>query len=368
MNYSDIFRALVRSYAGISYHLLNGYALPATHICFELTYRCNLSCEMCQFFQFADSKPAGDKIKDELSFEEVISLVEQFPPYALITFTGGELFLRKDTMKILEYASRRRRITVVSNGTYIDQELAERLVGLATDSIIGKGLFLVEISLEGRESVHESISNVKGSFAKTVSALKNLVAARRKTGRKYPLFNIKSVITPANAGELSAIYGIAREIGVDMFNPMIHSRLEVTPDKLHGERQFSINTSPPPPLEMDIDLLERQLEIIFRDRKEKNGPQIRFSPLGITREEAVKYYKGELDMGRYSCRPPWYLAGISPYGDVTVCPYFSQGNVRSNSFKKIWNDVDMVKLRRAIKNKERFPGCFGCCNMTFMDG
>ncbi|MFH1381236.1 MAG: radical SAM protein, partial [Candidatus Omnitrophota bacterium] len=82
---------------------------------FELTYRCNFRCVHCYV--------AADKKKKELGIEEVKVILDQLKKAGCfhVGFTGGELFLRKDIFKILNYAKQSGfRISILTNGFLID--------------------------------------------------------------------------------------------------------------------------------------------------------------------------------------------------------------------------------------------------------
>lgn len=131
-------------YFGIKIPLLIGW---------DLTYRCNCNCKYCGI-----SSENGA----ELPTADILSLLDKFVNFGLkrIHFGGGEPLLREDIDKILGFCKQRRIfITVLTNGIL----LRERLPAI-------KNADLVEISLDGPESVHDNLRKI-GSFDKAVSAI-----------------------------------------------------------------------------------------------------------------------------------------------------------------------------------------------------
>ena len=66
-----------RLYTGFSRHLPGGYALPPLQMVIELTYRCNLKCEMCfqrRQMEQLHLRPGGPA--QELSLEEIQRAVQ----------------------------------------------------------------------------------------------------------------------------------------------------------------------------------------------------------------------------------------------------------------------------------------------------
>ena len=67
-------------------------------VIFELTPRCNLNCVHCYLNQHHASK--------ELSYEEIIEIIDILyeKEVLFLTFTGGDVFVRKDFLDIYMYA------------------------------------------------------------------------------------------------------------------------------------------------------------------------------------------------------------------------------------------------------------------------
>ena len=87
-----------------------------------VTSRCNLSCRHCYATRFPK--------EGELSEEEALNLIDQAAELGVrhIGFTGGEAFLRSDTLKLMQRAHRQGiGTTVVTNSLLLSDELLERL-------------------------------------------------------------------------------------------------------------------------------------------------------------------------------------------------------------------------------------------------
>ena len=146
----------------------------------HITERCNLSCSHCYQENISS---------EELSLNDLIKILGQykklleawrskkFPEKVKghITVTGGEPFIRKDFIDLLEILSANKEhfsFAILTNGTYLDKEMANRLHKLAPN--------FVQVSVEGKQETHDKIRG-KGNFKKTVSALKYLVRKRVQT-------------------------------------------------------------------------------------------------------------------------------------------------------------------------------------------
>ena len=91
----------------------------------ELTYGCNMRCVHC-------FNPTH-KAKGELLTQEVFRIIDEWAQEGCfwITFTGGEIFTRRDTFEIIAYAKKRGlAIVLFTNATLITPERADRIQAL----------------------------------------------------------------------------------------------------------------------------------------------------------------------------------------------------------------------------------------------
>ncbi len=136
----------------------------------HLTEKCNLRCSHCY--------QEGGKVQ-ELPLSEIYRVIDEISAmlqawqenYHLdfnpsFNVTGGEPFLRSGLFDILErMAGTGFDIYLLSNGTCITAELAERVAALGV-----KG---VQVSLEGPKEIHEQVRGA-GSFAAALAGIRNL--------------------------------------------------------------------------------------------------------------------------------------------------------------------------------------------------
>lgn len=116
-----------------------GRAAPAT-VVIEPTDRCNLNCPGC----YANSLSSGN----DLPYEALETIVDQVVDMGvtLITISGGEPMLREKEDQVLTRLARKhpnRGLLVYTNGTLIDEEIADRLAKV--------GNVFPAISVEGFE-------------------------------------------------------------------------------------------------------------------------------------------------------------------------------------------------------------------------
>jgi radical SAM protein with 4Fe4S-binding SPASM domain len=141
----------------------------------HVTERCNLRCAHC----YQDPKPSR-----ELAFNDLLNVLAQFkrllddlerhwgrPVKGRLHLTGGEPFIRRDFLDFLEVVAAetpRIRFGIMTNGSFIDREMARRLRQLDPVS--------VQVSIEGNQATHDQIRG-KGDFDRTAVAVRTLVRA-----------------------------------------------------------------------------------------------------------------------------------------------------------------------------------------------
>jgi len=173
----------------------------------HITERCNRRCRHCYQEGYA-----GD---EELPFEDLLNILQQFkalvehvsrkwdplPFHGYINVSGGEPFIRKDFLDLLEIFSANSEwlgFGVLTNGTFIDAKTALRLRELGASN--------VQVSIEGTKERNDDIRG-PGAYDQTVSALKHLTKERLPT-------SISFTAQRSNYHEFVDVARFGRELGV----------------------------------------------------------------------------------------------------------------------------------------------------------
>ena len=143
-----------------------------THTLDELWFHtgtaCNLACPFC----LEGSKP-GDNRLQRMRLEDVMPYVDEAVSLGVkqFSFTGGEPFIVKDFIKILDYASRQKPCLVLTNGT---EPLIRRMDTLAP---LAKNTNPIQfrISLDYPDANRHDISRGAGSFHKALHGIHLLI-------------------------------------------------------------------------------------------------------------------------------------------------------------------------------------------------
>lgn len=349
--YSQIYNFISKYYGLLSSKLPNGYAFFPTRISLEVTYKCNLRCQMC-FQQIERKKSVGRK---DLTSSEIKQIIDQIPFFTVISLTGGEIFTRPDALDIIAYSCKHHHTNIVTNAALITPEIAKVLVKLR--------LLLVGVSFDGINNLHDKIRGVPNTFSQALRGIKYIQSEKIKQNSNYPLIDIKTVILPENVKHLTQIFdNVVKEINANFFtiSTLKGSSIQLAPpikdnittkEYSHFER-LSNN--------YDINLLNKNIKYIMENNK---NVVVRYYP-GNLPNQLVNYYQNKItNKDYYSCYTPWTTFNISPFGDVFPCIALNVGNTREKSLLSIWNGKKFRDFRIKLKNQKLFPACHGCCNL-----
>ncbi len=306
----------------------------------HITERCNLRCAHCY---------QEDYSGEELDFEDLIAVYEQFMelldrlsedsgPYVQghINVTGGEPFVRRDFLDVLEvFRNNRARVSygILTNGTFIDEKMVQRLRELGVSS--------VQVSMEGARETNDRIRGA-GIFERTISVLKHLIRARVPSTVSFTAHR-------GNFREFGEIASIGRELGVrrvwaDRLIPYgSGSDLEeqvLTPDET---REF--------------------FEIMYRARGEAMR---RFCRTEIAMHRALQFLVG--GGTPYHCGAGDRLVTVQPNGDLYPCRRMPVrvGNLMETPLAELY---EKSKLFQALRDRDRVSdGCEECSFARLCNG
>ena len=343
----------------------DGRAFSPIHMLMEVTYRCNLRCNFCQYLDIIEGKkdPYGPSQTD-LSTADLTRWIDAFPRGRLISFTGGETLIRRDFPEILAYASRRHRVHIITNGALIDEGMARRYVDLAPRWVWQNGLVLLEISLQGDERTHDRVAQRKGSWQKAVDAMRHMVRFRAASGKRFPKFDLKLVVTQHTVGIMVEFMHLAKILGVDLVNFLAEHDLK---GNAEGEQLKNLWRPQRPPEGVDPAFLRQQL-IRCYELERQLGLQIRLTP-NVPIDEFARHYTDDRELrdSEYVCEGVWSRLGLSADGRTgTVCPYFATGDMRQLTLPEAWNGEALRAFRSEVHDVGIYPGCNGCCNLKYV--
>ncbi len=327
---------------------------------YEATMRCNLHCEFCY---------VGDLLNIEGEWREEMTLDalrKAFPdnPGFQVNLTGGEIFMRKDIMSVLDLFREKGYACgyLTTNGTIISEERAEALADLAASGFLKH----ISVSIDGPGEIHDAARGLKGTFERTCEGLTRLQGAARR--KHAPLrVSINTTVAHESLDALDQMVEVAEELGVDAIglNHLMFSTPEEVAETVRligAEDASAIATFVTQDPGLDIERVREKVAALEEKCRRKN---IRFDFRPKVHPQLIdNYYTpgAKLD-GR--CLYPFLHARISFSGKVYFCPFIrvEVGDLAESSLEQIWNGERYVELRRRLLEEGIFPVCRRCCKV-----
>jgi len=302
----------------------------------ELTDKCNLNCKMC--YRESWSQVFGD-MKDDTLNKLANELKTQDEIKEIVIGGIGEPTFAKNFIVALELL-KDYKITLTTNGTLIDEEMAEYIV---------KYVDTVTVSIDGASDKYREI---RGASLDTLeSNIKRLNKLKHLNKSKTPKIDVQCVLSNENSDEIFKVMDIARELEA---NRVIVSNI--------------------------IPQVETNKDSILYTRYENSEIKNLFQKImlhGMHRGIKVSLPNCELKTMRNCSFVEDSCAFICSSGDVSPCYRFSHeyteyvfgrekqinkfifGNLEKDSLKDIWNSERYIEFRERILNNG-YPSCLDC--------
>ncbi len=371
---AGLLQIALRKWRCRKYSASPGTADPPCRVIARLTNRCNLRCRQCGQWGLSGHHKQSEEnstLFSELSTEQWKLVVDQlsrnsfFCPH--IHFFGGEPFLRKDIFELIRYASDRFMITGVNtNGTLLEGQ---------AHNLIASGLDYIIVSLDGPEEINNNIRIGSGnSYAKVISAVQELVAAKKQYRTCFPIVEICFTLTPENQDHILETAQLVKGLGVDVF--LVQLGMFTTEDL--GMRSSSIieehfACTPRYWKGFVSDKTGMHCETIWKQilaAKELLGGQ--YNQLPRFPVDFHDYFsEPERVLGGKRCAVGRLTSHILPNGDVATCddlPDIIAGNLMDTDFDVVWCNQTYRSFRQHLAGKGTFPYCTRCCSLYECDG
>ncbi len=298
----------------------------------DLTYRCNERCVHC----YLDHDDHGEMTTAEI--ERVLTQLSDAGVFFL-TFSGGEVLLRRDFFHLVEFARRLLfNLKIKTNGVMIGDKEALKLRELGVEQ--------VQISVYShRPEVHDAITKLPGSLKRTIEGIRRLKAQGLKV-------TIANVLMTANSFDNSGVMALAKELGA------FYSLDPTITPKIDGDTSI-----------LGLRIPGKELHGVFHDERVVEN---------VAEFCAPPPPPGEDIMDGYPCSAGHTSCYISPYGDLYPCVQFPlpSGNVRQQTFLDIWRGSPQLSEVRSIRARDlttcsscaHVGTCTRCPGLAYMEG
>ncbi len=299
----------------------------------HLTEKCNLSCTHCY--------QTGGKM-DEMTLPEIRETIREIADtlsiwmdtYGInfspsVNLTGGEPFLLNDLFEVIdEFRVRGFEIYLLTNGTLIDKDRANKLSGLNVQG--------VQVSIEGPREIHDSIRG-GNSFSSSLQGVRHLLDAGLEV-------TLNVTLSSLNAGYFMELIRLASDLGVQKLG---FSRL-VPSGRGKAMIKEMLHTSEVKKLYQDI------FSANVNGLKLVTGDPVASQLRGHTREEDC----GDIPLGGCAAG----ISGLTILPDGTLLPCrrlpVPVGNIKRDSLREIWATSDVLN---ELRDRSRYKGKCGSC-------
>jgi len=295
-----------------------------TNIHIEITSKCNERCVHCYI-------PHDYKVS-EIDPNLFYDILKQCKDMKLLhlTLSGGEPMMHKSFCDFLKKCKEFNfSLNILSNLTLLNDEILNEM---KTNDLLG-----VQVSLYSMEaSIHDEITQIKGSFEKTKNAILKLIE------NDIPL-QICCPIIKQNKNCYNDVLNWAKKYRLHVVSDfIILARYDHTIQNL--DNRLSIN-----------EVEEVINDIIINDPKYLDQ---------IKKEVEIKKYSTPNDNVCSVCHSSICIADN---GNVYPCASWQDyivGNINEKSLKEIWNNSEKVQYLRSLCKKD-FPKCIQCPEKEF---
>jgi MoaA/NifB/PqqE/SkfB family radical SAM enzyme len=284
---------------------------------FGVTHRCNLACQMCNYYQ---------NTEEELTFEQIKELANILSELGIryISLGGGEPLLRKDIIPIVKtFKEKKIQVRLLTNSLLLEEELIKEL---------SKMKISFSVSLDSlNKKIQEDIWQAKpGTHQQVITNLEKIAKNRHQE-----LHIINTVIFRQNLKELKNLINFA-----DRLNYYISFIPLETSKKLSSRSSIS----------EESQLIEQAIEEIIALKRE--GKKIFNTTLFL--QQLKKYLKEEKSFT--NCHAGKYYISISPQGKISICHNFL--DKLTYSYKEIPSYFFTNNYRE--KRRQLINNCSGC--------
>lgn len=307
----------------------------------EVNERCNFKCKYCHYWQM----PA---YANEMSIEEwqkALSSLQSFLGHLTVQFIGGEPFLKKDFVELLEHCHKRGiEWGVITNASALNHHNVERVVNSRPIN--------VDISVDSSiDAVNDDVRGAPGSLRRIERAVQRLRDAREAAGTKFVIRAI-TTITRQNFRQLPLMASWARQHGFDTvdFHP-VH-QLPTWSDAIRAELWPTVEEVAEMHGVVEQLVAQKASGLLIETADEK----LRSIPAQFLGSIVPTAITGP-------CRAGMRTFTIKANGDVTSCWEFPViGNVREAGARDVWTSEHAKVIRRKTVQCPKVGGeCANSC-------
>lgn len=317
----------------------------------NLTNRCNQRCIYCEIGQDIPSQR-----NDWITYDDMIWILDEMHLNRIpkISLCGGEPFLFKEIIKVVEYASHKGiRCSITSNGMNLNH--------LTNDEWFILRTYQAEINIS-IDSFEEEIE----SFTRGVKqSLPNIITGLEKIQENGIPVTLLSVISRYNYQNISDTFAKAYNLGIKqmLFQPVIYYSNYPDRHPLNNKSNLNISTEELPHL---LNQLTKILQFERNHAIKSNAYRIfHWISHYIETASTQEGWFFEKVLNKFYCREIDAIIDISYDGGIQPCGLaLSKINIKHHKDQRLldlWRQ-STENLRTDMVNGRYHQICNGCCH------
>lgn len=326
--------------------------LPPDVVQINFTFRCNLSCKMCNMrsqMQSLESQGRQTEI-DSHTFKKIIRETKDLGTGSIL-FIGGEPLLREDLFELVRYTrGLGLGAVIVTNGVLLHNENIKRC--------FESGVDWLSVSIDAAsEGLFSKIRGEKvlGKIVENIQAINEL---KRQEKRDYPKVVAVCTIMDDNLEELMEVVKLCKHLEISrvLFQPVVANNID----------QASQDSTCATFVRADrLDVLDKAIDALLSYKK-TSLENFDFIGNSLRHLELIKeYFRGHVKPRDFPCYAGYNRLQIVQEGKVYFCVSQAKyvaafGDIRHDSLKGLWFSRD-ARLYRKLIRKCRYP-CLQWCS------
>ncbi len=171
------------------------------HCNLQVTYRCNLKCQICDFWK------SSHAAEEELSLDDIRLIGKKLNRLGtlIVSLAGGEPLMREDLHDIIRILNEENHFPIlITNGWFVDDTVAKE--------ILRAGLQEISVSVDYADpKKHDAQRGREGSWVRAVKALELL--NKNRPDRRNRIHMI-TVLMDDNLADVEPLIKLSKELGV----------------------------------------------------------------------------------------------------------------------------------------------------------
>ena len=307
----------------------------------EITTRCNLTCRYC-------ARSWLHKEGSDMSLERFVRILDMLPHAYRITLVGlGEPLMHAEVASFVAEASARgRRVALVTNAMYLDEQLASQL--------LKAGLASIAFSIDTDDQDLADEVRPGSSLSRIFNNIKGFI--RQSTSRGSISTAVFTAISIKTAAHLKQLVDTVASLGVHVlmltdlnFKQNLNDTLwknvaEDTTASIRDAVSYAFS---------------EKLPVLSVHGLEEFGLRRRYRDYLLLPPDQL-FQRSHQDNW---CRSPWQTIAVDVSGNAAVCdcqPEKRIGHILKQPFSKIWNGKMMIDYRRRMLSPHPPEACLLC--------